>query len=67
MSRFAMLTAKTSFRLKRLSRMTRIFVLWVSFCAEIITSTFANTKNATSVELHLHEGDIKQDASTRYL
>ena len=47
--------------------MTRILVFWVSFCAEIITSAFANTKNAPSVELHLHEEDIKQDASTRYL
>ena len=67
MSGFAMLTAKTSFHLKRLSRMTRILVFWVSFCAEIITSAFANTKNAPSVELHLHEEDVKQDASIRYL
>ena len=43
--------------------MTRILVFRVSFCAEIITSAFANTKNAPSVELHLHEGDVKQDAS----
>ena len=37
------------------------------FVIEIITSAFANTKNAPSVELHLHEEDIKQDASTRNL
>ena len=47
--------------------MTRILVFWVSFRAEIITSAFANTKNAPSVELHLHEEDVKQDASIRYL
>ena len=47
--------------------MMRIFLFWVSDCPEIITSGFANTKNAPSVELHLHEEDIKQDASTRYL
>jgi len=47
--------------------MMRILLFWVSFCAEIITSAFDNTKNAPCVELHLHEEDIKQDASTRYL
>ena len=48
-SRFTMLTAKTSFHRKRLSRMMRILLFWVSFCAEIITSALANTKNAPCV------------------